>query len=684
MKNLTSLFYFSSVIVMYPSLCIAQDWLAAKETLVVNLQSDVDPHAIRFILNNTDLSSAFKQRNNLTYIYQASNFPLPSGEHTLTVYQVLDGQWQEIQSQQVKVLTKSGFETANWSVNGSLSIDAQLDADYQGEAFKPDESRFRTGNAQWQVSSEHVRQNMEIRSQINIVGTTQQTNALQFSERGEEAQKIDLSEYLVTVKKGKVNVSVGHTTFGNNPLLLDNLSNRGIHIGFNVNSVFDVAFTQKNGSAIVGWQNIFGQQSSQHRISASTLGAEVFPDQPGKLRIQMSYLDGQVFAIDDFAVGQVSDMEKNQGWGLRVMSQLWDGRVRFDVVFASSQYTNPNDQALFLDDEFALVTVDKSTEQAYQVNVGMDLLIQNEENNRLFTASINLGQDKVDALYRVIAADPSADQKTNRVGLTGNLASAQWKYDFIETQNNVDRIPSILTSNTKSHTFNYSIDLTKILQTGSSETEPNPFLPSLNVNLQNVHQKAINAPVEELSDFNSDSHLPDQVTKIAELSANWSFSKLSLGYNLSYSEQDNRQIGRQLADFTRINHSVNQNIQLLDNLSFNLDIGRARNVDHEQNTVFYNNNASVMMNYSVSTQWQMSVGSSINKDYDNFNLSTQNAFTLNAALNYQWSFNLYTHDLSGQWYLRYAKQRNKSQDNVFLFNTFAQDWNITSGINVTF
>ncbi|WP_339723831.1 hypothetical protein [uncultured Paraglaciecola sp.] len=682
MKYLKASIYISSTIALYPAASFGQEWNSAKQALVVKIETSVSTKQFRFLLNNNDVTSRFKQTGTSQFSYQGHGFDVPSGINTLIVYKVNSGQWQEIHNQEIKVLTSSGFETANWTVNGSVAVDAQLDTDYKGDAFKPEQNRFYVGNMQLSVDSQHTRKDLSIHSQANIVGTTKQENALRFYERGEQADKIDLSDYLVSVEKGKASFSVGHTGFGSNPLLVDNLSNRGVHLGYQFNSIFDIAFTQQNGSAIVGWNNFFGQQNSQHRIAASTLGAEMFPNEPGKLRIEMSYVDAQVQAIDDFAVGQVSDVEKNQGWGLRIISQLWEGRVRFDGVFASSRFTNPIDKALLSGDEFELVAVEQSTDQAYQVNLELDLLTQNEQGTRFFTASLNVGLDKTDALYRVIAAGPSADQKVARLGLRGELVSGQWQYAFTETENNIDRIPSILTSNTKSHSLNYNIELANAFL---SETfELNHYLPSLNVNLQKVHQMAINMPATELSDFNADSHLPDQVTEILELSANWSLDTYTLGYNLSYSHQDNRQIGRQEADLSRVNHSINQSFQMFASLMLNLDLGRARNFDQENNTVFYNNNAALVMNYSLSSDWRINLGSSLNKDYDNFGLSTSNALTINIGLDHQWSYNLYGREVPGQWYLRYAKQRNESQDNIFAFNTFAQDWNITSGISLTF
>lgn len=682
MKYLKASIYISSTIALCPVASFADDWISAKQTMVVKIETVDSTKQLRFLLNNNDVTSRFRQIETHQFSYQVNGFPVPSGINNLTVYQVIDGQWQEIHSQEIKVLTDLGYETAKWTVNSSVALDAQLDAEFEGDAFKPEQSRFQLGNMQLSMASEHSRKDLSIHTQANIVGASKQDNALRFLERGEQAQKIDLSDYLVTLKNGKASFSIGHTGFGSNPLLVDNVANRGIHIGYQFNSIFDIAFTQQNGSSIVGWNNFFGQHNSQHRIAASALGAEFFPNEPGKLRIELSYLDGQVQAIDDFAVGQVSDVEKNQGWGLRVISQLWEGRIRVDGVFASSRFTNPNDNALFLSDEFELVRVKQTTDHAYQVNMDLDLLTQNQQGTRLFTVSLNLATEKIDALYRVIAAGLSPDQKIKRLGLTGNLAAGQWQYAFTETKNNVDRIPSILTSNTQSYSLNYNIDLGNAYQ--SETADANKYLPSLNLNVQKVHQIAINMPDEELSGFNDVSHLPDQMTTIFDLSANWSFNTYTIGYNLSYSNQDNRQSGRQSADFSLINHSISQSFKLFETLTLNLDLGRARNFDYENNNAFYNNNAALVINYEFTTDWRINVTTSINKEYDNFGLSTSNALTLNVGLDHQWLFNPYGLDVPGQWYLRYAKQRNGSQDNIFALSSYAQDWNITSGISLTF
>ncbi|MBL4631930.1 MAG: hypothetical protein JKY14_12525 [Paraglaciecola sp.] len=384
----------SLAIGLYSLPCVAQQWMTIKHALVVEIKTDSSSSQLRFLLNNTDVTSRFKHTHGYQYIYRAKGFPLPSGVNNLTVYQVLEGQWQEIHSQEIKVLTSSGYETADWRMSGSVSVDAQLDAEYTGDAFKPENTRFRVANLQLNLSSQHSRKDFSIQTQANIVGTSKQENALRFYQSDKKADKVDLSDYLVTVKKGKLRLSVGHYGFGSNPLLVDNLGNRGIHVGYRLNRVFDLGITRQNGSAIVGWSNLLGQQNSQHSITASTIGAEVFPNEPGKLRIEMSYLDAQVQAINDFAIGQVSDVEKNQGWGVSIASQLWDGRMRFNGVFASSRYTNPDDEALLLGEEFELQSVKSSTDQAYQVNLELDLLTQQGQGTDFFTASLQLALKK--------------------------------------------------------------------------------------------------------------------------------------------------------------------------------------------------------------------------------------------------------------------------------------------------
>jgi hypothetical protein len=52
---------------------------------------------------------------------------------------------------------------------------------------------------------------------------------------------------------------------------------------------------------------------------------------------------------------------------------------------------------------------------------------------------------------------------------------------------------------------------------------------------------------------------------------------LGLAYNYSYSDQDNRQVGREGDDFKTDDHSLEANIQISDSFQFGFLIGRVIN-----------------------------------------------------------------------------------------------------------
>lgn len=652
----------------------AQTWLEHNQPFEFKVPQADAATPLYFFINNTDVTELVSAMGEGRFRYNSTLVPLPSGEIELVVYSGLQGNWQQIHSEPMNVLTPKGFERANLAVSGSVSVDSQWDADATGDIAPPEEEQFHNGNLQLAFASEHERGNFNLETGANVVGVSKQENALRYGEDGERAPKVDLSDYIVSAKKGRLKLALGHITYGNNPLLLNGLSNRGVNGGYKIMPWLDIGFTQQSGSALAGWDNFLGVANSKHRISAGSIGVELPTSMPGRLRIEYTWVNGQTESKSDFGAGQVTDVEKQSGWGITLDTGWFDERLTATVAWAKSRFSNPLDEAL-LSNEFGETPVEvrETSDTAWQFQVAYELL-RDSSPERPFSATLSWQKQRADAQYRALAAFPSADNLSEQFRARGRLYAANWQLQHGTSEDNVDNIANLLKTRTRDNQASVELDLKQLFTTSHAA------LPKANVRLQQMHQYALNKPNSDDSDFNGDSHLPDQMNDLLDLSLDWSLGNFSLGYAWSQSKQDNRQPGREEADFDRLNHALNGSANLFDSVSLNLSIGRAKNLDKEQQTEFYNRNGSLTVVWQMGSDWSLDTGYSLNRDFTSLGSSESQSTAVHLGLSQNWTLG----GISGQWNLRYAEQRNRSLDTTFDFDSRAENWAITSGLSIQF
>ena len=83
-------------------------------------------------------------------------------------------------------------------------------------------------------------------------------------------------------------------------------------------------------------------------------------------------MDGKKPNEFNFDTGEIPDAEESRGLGVRVLGSSESGRLRGEVNYARSRFTNPDDPTLALDDE-EIVEVKPSTDNAYSAEVAYDV-----------------------------------------------------------------------------------------------------------------------------------------------------------------------------------------------------------------------------------------------------------------------------------------------------------------------
>jgi len=238
-------------------------------------------------------------------------------------------------------------------------------------------------------------------------------------------------------------------------------------------------------------------------------------------------------------------------------------------------------------------------------------------------------------------------------------------------------MPTILTTRTRQTSLNLSVT--------PDYWVDGIWVPGVALTLQRVHQFAGNRPDPLLSGFNSPSHLPDQVSRAADLRLSWGFTRVSADYTLSYAEQDNRQAGREQADFVNLGHSLGINVTAAENVYIGLGGGRTRNREEETALTAYTDSFNVSLGWQPGKRWSLTADYSWVDGFDSRSLAEQRTTSLMAQIGRRFALPLMAdRNATGQLYLRFARQRSSNRDNVFGFATAARTWVVQSGISMSF
>jgi len=659
-------------------------WLSQNDEISVSLKRDnaYDESGIKFVLDKTDVSVLFSQKSPGVYTYDSSVLPLPVGETILKIYQIqADGSWKIIAEYPVQVKTAFGFKESEITPSVNVSIKSELESGYNGDAVEPDADLQKQTSMTTNISlsSNSSNDDFNLQTNLNLVGVSKYEEALRFGEKGFDANKLDLSDYLVQVNNGGHNLSLGHVNFGQNKFLISGFGSRGIRYkgSFGESKSLDFSATKMNGTSIVGYDNISGiQEESNHRVSAASIGYEFIASRPGGLRAEISYLDASILPFTNFDSGEIPDAEKSSGVGLKLSGENESGSLRAEATYASSKYTNPIDPFLFQDDD--VVAVEEQADSARHAELSYEIFKSKpDENGKIYSINVTLSHERVDPLYKSLAAFASADTQTNTAVLSLQLADISVQYSNVNNEDNIDDIATVLKTKTDSNDLSISFPFKQIFSTDGNQ---NNWIPNLDIQSGRVHQYGANTPVT----FDPDSHIPDQYDFTRSVRLTWGTEKLNLGFARSVSEQDNRQLGRTNSDFRNETKSVDVSYQFTNNFDANVGVSKVEAFDTENILTTYDDNYSFGFNWGISDSVRLSTSYSEAENRDSLNNATRDGYSGNAQLSWDFQMpSLTGKKMPGQFYISYSMQNNRSKDNVFTSETNAHDWTINAGLNVS-
>ncbi len=614
------------------------------------------------LLGETDISGLIEyQTGKLVF---AGGMPLPAGEHQISVSQLQNKQWQEIGTAELKVLSSAGFKQAEWNSRLDLNINSQLDEKVSGEATESERPHFTDVDAAIGLSSRHQSDDFSIESNLNLLAVSNREQAIQFFDKQNQARKLDVADYQIILAKGNHQLNVGHTSYGNNSLLIDNLSRRGVSWQYQNENQFSLSGAVLSGTDIVGYNNFFGLSNyANEYVNSLGFGVNFLTDQRISFRLEGSFLDAEKISQNDFGISEITSAEKNSGAGLRVIASDNQGRFDADLVIGFSRYTNPDDQALNLGEPLVELQTENSIAHNFSMNY---VLVQDWQAPWGSSTNITLSANhsSADPLYQTLTAFVQANVENQMAGAQYQFGSVSGNLSIQSSRDNLDNLVNILTTKTETDSFSMNIPLPAFLQPAEN-SEPANWLPNIDYSYQQTHQFALNSPETDNSGFNDNSHLPDQLTTSHDLASSWQLEQHSLSLQSSYSKQDNRQIGRELSDFNNLQHAVSLNLQQSDASAWVFSLSKNRQADIENAKVQWSEAISVSYNWQSIDGLAFAISYGLSKEHDNLDESENLATTADISF----IKNL----IEGEWWLpaegsislRINYNDSKSIDNVF-------------------
>ena len=600
-----------------------------------------------------------------------------AGESALVVYLIEDTGWREVLRTPLKLLARGGFEKAEFTPKLDLAGKSQFAQTTTGSTSPPPRPQFADLTGRGSAGFGVERGGFSLDGQFNGAGSSFRPEALRYGELRERADKFDLSDYTLNAKVGGTTVSLGHLSYGNNPLLLSGFSSRGMTIAQRFGERVELSFNAMNGTSIVGTDNFFGLDSAEHRVVSGGVGYEFFP-RAGALRAEVLYMDASVQSRSNFNVGEIPDAEKSFGIGLRVSGASDANRVRGEAVFARSTYVNPFDPQLAQGGTSQAVR--PATANGYSTELSADLL----RDARVFgagkplTLTASLRHERVAPLFRSLGASLSADQRVSRAALGAQIAGAQLQLTRQQQQDNLENIATLLTTRTNTSALNASMPLPQWLGANAKTS----LWPALSYQWQHVQQVAQNAPVTDDSGIAA-THRPDQLNRQHQLGFTWAREIWSWNYSVSASQQDNRQVGRERADFATLGHQLSTSLRASDTLNLTFGVQRNRNFSREKELVSYSNTGTAGCDWTWRDRWTLAANYGRTLGDDSRALATSANRTVQGQLGFRFDVRSFGRKLPGQVFVRYSDQADTNRDATFGISSAGGNRSWNAGLSLS-
>lgn len=653
----------------------ADAWVAGRSRLSLVVSHPLPPgERLAVFIGSTDVTALFTATSNGAY-YQPTTLPLAPGEAELVVHHVsAAGAWSEVARLPLRVLTRRGFRQAQTDPRFEISNTGQLAHGGGPDAGADGRGAFQDFTFNAGLSTRHARHGLTLTSRANVLGVSREEQALRFGQLAGDAPRWDLADYVVTLTRGSAEVLVGHASFGRSRHLLQGHASRGATGTIRFGEFGDIAAAVLGASNVTGWSNPFGLDEPAHRMAAVNLGFDMLAVRPGTARVDVALMHGSRLPFGAFDRGAVTDAEEGRGGSLSLRTATASQRLQLDAGVSLSRFRNPDDP--LLSQGSLLVPVVEATRQARYLDATATLLQGRRLLGRLDT-SVNAAyrHERVDPLYRSIAASTQADVERHTWEMSGSVGALAVQLSHTRMRDNLAEIPAVLTSLTRGTQANLAAPLASLL--GLSRAPA--WLPQANYSLSRTHQFGEGVPDDP--EF-APGHVPDQVSLSHGLGLQWQVGRLNTGYQLSRSTQDNRQAGREEADFGTWTHQANVGVAAHASLDLGLDFGWEAAENREFEQTGYNTRGGGSLEWRPWRQTGLSVSYSVTGTHDEPRTGTSRIDDLNVQISQGFHpARRWGRGSPGRVFVRFARQGSESV--VEQARDRRSTWTLQSGASLT-
>ena len=522
-------------------------WVAPRQVIELRVAGDSLPTGSRIavVVGSNDLSALFRVTGD-TLRYQPQLLPLPAGEQQVAVYVVApDQQWTEVARFPLRVLTRAGYEQADVLPRLTFNLKGQVAEGHAAAVDAPPRADYQDLVVNTGLQTVHRGHAFALKSQVNLLATSNRREALRFGELASAAPKFDLADYQIGVERRGLGVMLGHQSFGQQRHLASAFGSRGVGASARVGERATLSFVALNGNSIVGWSNASGLAQPDNRILGGSLALDIVPRRPGLIQLEGTLLDGAVLPRAGFNQGVINDAEESEGSAVRVIVGGPASRLHVEAGLSRSRSDLREDSLLA--QGTSLVGVIRAARNARYVDATYNVLRGRRLTGSTTTnLAVTLKHERVDPLYRSVATAARADVEEDGVGLQGEIGVVAVRANVSSARDNLAHIPSILTTRTRMHTGSVAIPLALLSSAAS-------WLPVVSYDLVQTTQAGEEVPAN--GEFSA-THVPDQRSANHSVAVQWQRNGWSAGYRLNLTQQDNRQPGREKADFAASLHNV--------------------------------------------------------------------------------------------------------------------------------
>jgi hypothetical protein len=652
------------------------------------------PGETAIFLGDLDITSQM-QRKGDEFVYKSDLLPLAIGEQTLTIYRnTTPEKWESIATFLVKIelnLVPNPTATSplvspdnqtnfiNFNPKFNVNLKSQVAESHNSGTVTSADATSLQVSFNGDLSAKYQIGTGTLQGKANFVGSPLKSEALRFNDLKERAPLVDLSSYSIDFTSGDAKFALGNVCFGNNSLLVNSVCTRGITGNFKLNSFADLSVAHLSTTSIVGFENILGIEQGENTLTGGSLGLQLMNNASGGVRLETTLMNGSRLPITNFNVGEIVDAEKSDGFGFRVTAANDNGRWRADAGFARSTFTNVGANDPQLSQGAKIVALQAVTKNAWYAETSFDVLKDIKlDNTRNLSLSTNIKLEQTDPQFGTLGTSVSPDRFQGQYGINASIAGASVQFQHSNSEDNIDRLPNILKTKNQSDTFSLSVPLQTVVQ------DKNVLIPTISYSYQHTAQNGSIASAAN-GNFNDPSKIPNQINVSQNIGLGWRFSDaISFDYKFSSTFQDNRQVGRENADFSNLGHQFSVGWQSSQQLRFNLGYNFSSNQNIERQVTRFNQSPSLGINWEIVPDLNLAFNYNLNRDSDSARESLTQANSLDLMLTWNFKTNTFGRENPASVFLRYGYQSNLNQTSIGNVSTDLTTNTISTGLSFSF